>query len=283
MIIAIWGCGGSGKTTLATGLGSIYAGRGTVGIIDTNLCSPTLPIQLSGTRLEQEHSLGRHMNRLGTNEIRPYFHQHPQCGGMFLAGLTDRDTFIDYEIGFEGIDRAREFLLQSEELLGTVILDCSVQRTDPFLPVMLREADCIVLPIVPNIGAVYWYEAIRPMLQNAVALDRTMIAATMVQPFHLVSEVERQTGFHFAAQFKYSRDLARLHDECRLATEELWRESISWTKNLHLLHDALETCHDAVKACHDAASDDIRDAEQARDFEAIENKTMSSATEETIE
>ena len=34
MIIAIWGCGGTGKTTLATGLGSIYAGKGTVGIID---------------------------------------------------------------------------------------------------------------------------------------------------------------------------------------------------------------------------------------------------------
>ena len=245
MIIAIWGCGGTGKTTLATGLGSIYAGKGTVGVVDSNLCSPTLPMQLAGTRLEQEHSLGRHLNRLGTNEIRPYFHQHPQCSGMFLAGLTDRDTFIDYEIGFEAIDRAKEFLTQSEEMLGTVILDCSVQRTDPFLPVMLREADCIVLPIVPNIGAAYWYGAIQPMLQNAGALEKTIPVATMVQPFHLVGEVEGQLGIRFAAQFKYSRDLGRLHDECRLATEEIWREGIAWTKNLHRLYDAVEAHRDA--------------------------------------
>jgi len=240
---------------LATGLGSIYANHGTVGVIDTNLCSPTLPIQLAGTRLEQEHSLGRHLNRLGTNEIRPYFHQHPQCSGMFLAGLTDRDTFIDYEIGYEGIDRAREFLLQSEELLGTVILDCSVQRTDPFLPVMLREADCIVLPIVPSVGAVYWYSAILPMLQNAGVLEITVPAATMVQPFHLISEVEGQLGIRFAAQFKYSRDVGRLHDECRLATEEIWREGIAWTKNLHRLYDAVEARRDALDTISQEATE----------------------------
>ena len=240
MIIAIWGCGGSGKTTLATGLGSIYAGRGTVGVIDTNLCSPTLPMQLAGAKLEQDRSLGRHLNRLGTNEIRPYFHQHPQCGGMFLAGLTDRDTYIDYEIGFEAIERARSFLLQSEEIMGTIILDCSVQRTDPFLPVMLKEADCIVLPVVPGVGAVYWYEAILPMLQNAGAAERTVPVATMVQPYHLTDEIQGQLGIHFAAQFKYSRDVGRLGDECRLATEEIWRESLAWTKNMHRLYDAVE-------------------------------------------
>lgn len=307
MIIAIWGCGGTGKTTLATGLGSIYANHGTVGVIDTNLCSPTLPVQLAGTRLDKatlplaklvpkgllrsnqrferstlEHSLGRHLNRKatlpsaklsapwrgcamtnrrfgmthsGTNEIRPYFHQHPQCSGMFLAGLTDRDIFIDYEIGYEGIDRAREFLLQSEELLGTVILDCSVQRTDPFLPVMLREADCIVLPIVPSVGAVYWYSAILPMLQNAGVLEKTVPAATLAQPFHLISEVEGQLGIRFAAQFKYSRDVGRLHDECRLATEEIWREGIAWTKNLHRLYDAVEAYRDAPDAVAQEATE----------------------------
>ena len=254
MIIAIWGCGGVGKTTLATGLGSIYAGHDTVGIIDTNLCGPTLPMQLAGTKLEQEHSLGRHLNRLGTNEIRPYFHQHPQCKGMFLAGLTDRDSYIDYEIGYEAIDRAKEFLLQSEELMHTIILDCSVQRNDPFLPVMLREADCIVLPIVPNVGAVYWYNAILPMLQNAGVVDKTLPVAVMIQPFHLIGEIEGQLGIHFAAQFKYSRDLGRLNDECRLATEEIWREGIAWTKNMHRLYDAVEGYRDALdKQAQEAA------------------------------
>ena len=37
MIIAIWGCGGVGKTTIADALGSVYASKNTVGVIDTCL------------------------------------------------------------------------------------------------------------------------------------------------------------------------------------------------------------------------------------------------------
>ncbi len=240
MIIAIWGCGGVGKTSIACGLGSMYAEHGTVGIIDTNLCSPTLPIHLSGIRLDLEHSLGKYLNRLGTNEIRPYYCQHPLCDGMFLAGLSDRDTYTDYEIGFEAIDRAKEFLEQSQALLGTIILDCSAQRTDPFLPVLLREADHIILPIVPNIGATHWYNAICSMLENAGALVRTIPIAVMTMPFHLIDEVERQIGVRFAAQFRYTREVARLHDESHLATEAILRDGLHWSRNLHLLHAEIE-------------------------------------------
>ena len=240
MIIAFWGCGGIGKTTIACGLGGMYSDRGTAGIIDTNLCSPTLPIHLSGIKLDSERSLGRYLNRLGTNEIRPYFHQHPLCDGLFLAGLSDRDTYTDFEIGFEAIDRAKEFLEQSEEMLGTVILDCSIQRNDPFLPVMLREADCIILPIVPSIGATYWYSAIRPMLENAGALARTIPIAVMTMPFHLIDEIERQLNIKFAAQFRFTSEIARLRDESRLVTDAIRRDALHWTKNLHLLYDEIE-------------------------------------------
>lgn len=241
MIIAMWGCGGTGKTTIANSLASIYAGKGTAGVIDTDLCRPTLPMQTIGTRLDAEHSLGKYLNRMGTNEIRPYYHQRGDCEGLFHAGLTDRDAYTDYEIGYEAIDRARDFLLQSEELLGTVVVDCSVQRTDPFLPVILRHADHIILPIVPNIGAVYWYGAIRPMLENARALDRLIPIAVMTMPFHLIDEVEKQCGFRFVAQFRYSRELARLGDESRLATEATMKDALHWLRNLHLLYDEIQS------------------------------------------
>lgn len=240
MIIAIWGSGGVGKTTIACGLGSMYAGHGTVGIIDTNLCGPTLPIHLSGVKLDPDYSLGRYLNRLGTNEVRPYYHQHPICDGMFLAGLSAWDTYTDYEIGFEAIGRAMEFLERSEETLGTVIVDGSAQRTDPFLPVMLRRADAIILPIVPNIGAVHWYVAIRSMLENAGVLSRTIPIAVMTMPFHLIDEVERQTGVKFVAQFRYSREMARLRDECRLATDAIRRDGLHWSRNLRLLYAEIE-------------------------------------------
>ena len=109
-------------------LGSIYARKDTVGVIDTCLSHPTLPVHMPEKKLDAELSLGRFLNRLGSNEIRPYFHQSPICDGLFFAGLSDGDSYTDFEIGLEAADRARDFLLQSEKMLGTVILDCSVQR-----------------------------------------------------------------------------------------------------------------------------------------------------------
>ncbi len=240
MILAIWGCGGVGKTTLACALGSIYAHKGTAGIIDTNLSHPTLPVHLPEKNLDAELSLGRFLNRLGSNEIRLYFHQSPVCDGLFFAGLTDGDRYTSFEIGLEAIDRARDFLLQSEKMLGTVILDCSVQRNDPFLPAMLREADAIILPIVPNVEAVYWYGAVKPMLSDAGALERSIPIAVMTQPFHLIDEVEKQLGAKFAAKFRFCRDVAQANDECRLATEANRRDGLIWSDNLHKLHREIE-------------------------------------------
>ena len=126
MITAIWGCGGTGKSAIACGLGNLYAARGTAAVIDTNLCQPTLPLRLPGVRLEAERSLGRYLNRLGDSEVRRYYHQHPDNKGLFFAGLSDRDAYTDFEIGLEAADRAREFLVRSGEMFDHVLLDLSL-------------------------------------------------------------------------------------------------------------------------------------------------------------
>ncbi len=247
MIAAIWGRGGVGKSTIACSLGSLYAGKGVAGVIDSSLTHPTLPTHLPGLRQNTEYSLGRWLNRMGSNEVRPYFHQSPHCEGLFHAGLSDGDKYTDYEIGFEAVDRAQELLRQAEKMLGNVILDCSTQRNDPFLPAMLREADFILLPIVPNVDAVYWYSAIKPMFADAGALDRTIPFAVMTQPFHLISEVEKQLDISFCAEFRYSRDVAQACDECRLATEAIRRDAIHWSQNLHKLYKEIKRRREAAQ------------------------------------
>ncbi len=240
MILSIWGRGGVGKTTIASALGAIYGKHGTAGIIDTSLCHPTLPVRLPGMKLNQENSLGRYLNRMGSNEVRAYFHQSPHCEGLFHAGLSDGDTYTGYEIGFEAVKHAQEFLRESEKLLGTIIIDCSTQRNDPFLPAMLMAADVILLPIIPNVEAVYWYNAVKHMLSDAGALHKTLPFATMTQPFHLIGEVEKQLEISFAAEFRYCRDVAQTGDECRMATEAVRRDALHWVKNLRRLHEAIE-------------------------------------------
>lgn len=247
MILAIWGCGGIGKTTLASALGSVYANNGTVGVIDTSLSQPTLPVHMPGVKLDAEHSLGRYLNRLGSNEIRSYYHQSPFCDALFFAGLSDGDSYTDFEIGFEAIDRAKEFVQESEKLLETIILDCSVQRNDPFLPVLLRSADFILLPMIPNVASVHWFESVRPMLRNAGVLDRIIPVAVMTMPFHLIDEVEKQMDMRFAAEMNFCRDVAQATDECRLATEVSRREGLIWTRNLHRLYDEIERRRSEVK------------------------------------
>ena len=137
----------------------------------------------------------------------------PNGDGLFFAGLSDGDVYTDFEIGLEAVERAQDFLLQSEKMLGSVILNCSVQRNDPFLPVMLHGADVILLPIVPNVEAVDWYGSIQPMLSDAGTISRAIPIAVMPMPFHLTGEIKKQLGIRVATEFRFFRNVAQAHDE----------------------------------------------------------------------
>ena len=222
MITAIWGCGGTGKSAIACGLGNLYAARGTAAVIDTNLCQPTLPLRLPGVRLEAERSLGRYLNRLGDSEVRRYYHQHPDNKGLFFAGMSDRDAYTDFEIGLEAADRAREFLVRSGEMFDHVLLDCSVQRNDPFLPAMLRHAGQIVLPIVPGIRKKQRTEAFEILTQDALRMaqqkeelpseeSQQLLAATQVAG---LSPAELDVLRKF---FYEERDMREIAQEMRIS------------------------------------------------------------------
>jgi len=44
----------------------------------------------------------------------------------------------------------------------------------------------------------------------------------------------------FAAEFRFCRDVAQAHDECRLATEANRKDGLIWSNNLHKLHQEIE-------------------------------------------
>ncbi|MDD2459354.1 MAG: hypothetical protein PHQ83_12695 [Eubacteriales bacterium] len=143
MLITIWGRDGSGKSTLADHLGSLLARDALAAVIDTDLTQPTLPVRLSGTNFKRDRSLGRAIAGTGAVEAITYLHPHPDINGLFFAGLLNGDDYLSFEIGLEAELAADLFIRKCQEAVDHVVLDCSGQRTDPFVPIGLQTSDLI--------------------------------------------------------------------------------------------------------------------------------------------
>ena len=147
MLITIWGRDGSGKSSIADHLGSLLARDSLAAVIDTDLTQPTLPVRLSGMNFKRERSLGRAIAGTGTVEAKTYLHQHPDIHGLFFAGLLNEDDYLSYEIGLEAEHTAGLFIRKCQAVVDHVILDCSGQRTDPFVPIGLQSSSLILIVI----------------------------------------------------------------------------------------------------------------------------------------
>lgn len=105
---------------------------------------------------------------------------------------------------------------------------------------MLRRADAIILPIVPNIGAVYWSTAIRSMLENAGVLIRTIpIAVALAMP----TRQSMRWSTRSASSLPLSSGTPGnwlSGTNLRLATDAIRRDGLHWSRNLHLLYAEIE-------------------------------------------
>ena len=207
MVFAIWGRDGTGKSMLADALGRIFCKQGITSIIDTDLTQPTLPARINGKKLSAETSLGKAISGMGTDDAAPYLHQHPKVKQLFYAGLTSQDEYLSYEMGLDATDAARDFVQRCTALADTVLLDMSGQRTDPFVPVALSGADKIIIPIVPNVQGVCWFNAVKPFLEAMNAAGRVLPIAAMVDRQHDLSVVEKAADMRFVAELPYVREL----------------------------------------------------------------------------
>ncbi len=184
MLITIWGRDGNGKSTLADYLGACLAKKNLALVIDTDLSQPTLPIRLPGIRLTKDRSLGRAIAGTGTTEIRPYLHQHPRKEGLFFSGLVHDDDYLAYELGLDRESLADLFVKNCLEKFDYVLLDCSGQRTDPFVPVGLKASDQIMVILTPDLQGICWWQSVRPLLEQIDRMDRVQLVLSKVQKHH---------------------------------------------------------------------------------------------------
>jgi len=203
MLIMIWGRDGSGKSTLADHLGNVLSRDSLAAVIDSDLTQPTLPVRLSGMNFRRERSLGRAIAGTGTSEVKTYLHQHPDCPGLFFAGLLNEDDYLSYEIGLEAEQAAAQFIRHCQDTVDHVILDCSGQRTDPFLPIGLQSADQILIVLSPDLQGICWWKSVAPLLKQLNVTDKIKLILSPVQKYHRVEWIESGLGskVHFSLPF----------------------------------------------------------------------------------
>lgn len=211
MLVMIWGRDGSGKSTLADHLGSVLSRDSLVAVIDSDLTQPTLPIRLSGMNFRRERSLGRAIAGTGTSEAKTYLHQHPDCHGLFFAGLLHEDDYLSYEIGLEAEQAAAQFIRQCQDTVDHVILDCSGQRTDPFVPIGLQAADQILIVITPDLQGICWWKSVEPLLKQLDVVGKIKLVLSPVHKHHQADWVESGIGsqVHYSLPFTLELNLIR--------------------------------------------------------------------------
>jgi len=239
MLITIWGRDGSGKSTLADYLGSLLAQKNLVAVIDTDLTQPTLPIRLPGTRFVRENSMGRAVAGTGTIEVKCYLHQHPQQDGLFFAGLLNGDDYMAYEIGLDAETTAHLFVKNCLKVVDHVILDCSGQRTDPFVPVGLKESDRILILLTPDLQGICWWKAVEPLLRQMNVLDKVWPILSIVQKYHQDSWVQEGIEVDFKAALPFTSELNILRCSGKPIEDLITGSGRDWYKGLRRLYEDL--------------------------------------------
>ena len=231
MLISIWGRDGSGKSTLADYLGSQISKKSLAAVIDTDLTQPTLPIRLPGFCFVKDNSLGRAIAGAGTMEIKRYLHQDPKNDGLFYAGLLNGDDYLAYEIGLEAESAAGLFVKNCSSNVDHVILDCSGQRTDPFIPLAVKNSDHILILITPDLQGICWWQSVEPLLKQLNVLNKVHLVLSPVHRHHQESWIQESLGIKIAATLPLADELNILRCSGQNPSETITRSGRSWCRS----------------------------------------------------
>lgn len=230
MLIMIWGRDGIGKSTLADHLGCMLSRDSLAAVIDSDLTQPTLPVRLSGMNFRRERSLGRAIAGTGTSEVKTYLHQHPDCPGLFFAGLLNEDDYLSYEIGLEAEQAAAQFIRHCQNTVDHVILDCSGQRTDPFVPIGLQSADQILIVLSPDLQGICWWKSVAPLLKQLNVTDKIKLILSPVHKHHQINWIESGISSEVHCSLPFSPELNELRCSTLPSTQLNTRGGRKWLK-----------------------------------------------------
>jgi len=246
MLITIWGRDGSGKSTLADHLGGLLARDSLAAVIDTDLTQPTLPVRLSGINFKRDRSLGRAISGTGAVEAKTYLHQHPDISGLFFAGLQSCDDYLSYEIGLEAELAADLFICKCQDAVDHVILDCSGQRTDPFVPIGLQSSALVLILLTPDLQGICWWQSVEPLLRQLNIADKVRIILSPVHKFHQANWIAEGIKSEIHCVLPFAPELQQLRCSASSSNHAVSRGARYWLKAVNqIFREVIPTGSDA--------------------------------------
>lgn len=192
MMIAIWGKDGTGKSTLAEAFGLFYSRqKGLALVINSDTTQPTLTGRIPIEQHKRNSSIGQMLASPSVPDVTGTFHQHPKHEGLFFAGTTCEDNYLSYESGLEQSANVGEYLQQCKVQMDAVVIDCSGQKDDPFVPVSLMQADRIMLLFSPTVEGVAWVLSVQPLMERLGVTGKTRFIASQVYKYQNIKAVEK--------------------------------------------------------------------------------------------
>ena len=248
MQITIWGRDGSGKSTLADYLGVHLAQKEITVVIDTDLTQPTITNRLPGRETRKEQSLGRAISGTGTTEIRPYLIQHPKHEALFFSGLVHGEDYMEYELGLDSAAMANLFISSCKTVADNIILDCSGQRTDPFIPEALTGSDVVIVLLTPDLQGITWWQSVQSLLQELKVSDKAIPVFSMIHSHHNENWLQEAIDLKNIVSIPFAPELNLLRSSGQTTDKPVTRAGSKWEKGLkRLLADIYRTRGDNLE------------------------------------
>ena len=179
-------------------------------------------------------------------EIKRYLHQHPKEKSLFFSGLLNGDDYLSFEIGLEAEAAAGLFVKNCSSIVDHVILDCSGQRTDPFVPLALKESDHILVLLTPDPQGICWWKSVEPLLTQLNALSKVQLILSPFQQYHQENWVQESIPLKIAASLPFSSELNILRCSGLSPAGAITRAGRSWSQAaVDILDRIVQTGSDA--------------------------------------
>lgn len=206
-ILAVYGNGGSGKSTVSGIVARYCAEKGLKTIImSCDLSCPMMPIWLPQEKINEEESLGKAFTTkdmsidVVAKRVQIY---KPQQNIGFLA-YTAEDSVLDFALDF---DKIVDTIKMTRNICDVLVIDCATSLSDFTVPAAIEMADQTICVLSPDLKGVSYYRSNLKLLSaSKFKIQNQIKILNGTKKYHAVKEIgDAVNGVNYT--FPYNSDI----------------------------------------------------------------------------